>query len=511
MNLLKNNSKLSYRFIFKIITNLLTAIFNFIFAIIIPRALGPVNFGLFELINSNMNQFISMFSVGTNGAFYTKLSQRPNDLGLIQFYLKILLFIFILLSLLVFVSSFYINYDNILEFENSLFYIFFSLIYCYGLYLLNTSKDACDAYLLTIKNEVFIIIYKFLGLIIVLLLFTSDYLNIHTLYLKEILVSLVIPLTSFLIIRKYWIKNAIQPIYSKFKNLILEFWSYCHPLIVVTFITAIGAVADRWILQSFSGSLEQGYFSIALRLSSVSLIFASALSSLIVREVAVYIKKKKYSKLRVLMLTSLKSMYVLVSFFSVFIYLFSEEITLILFGKEYLGAVISVSILTFYPMHQVYGQYTSSFLLGSSLTKIHRDITIFSTILALSLSWIFIAPKDLYGLELGSIGLSLSLVIVNLITTNIRLHFITKKLDLSFFEFIFHQIISFIVILTMGYFIKLIIDLFNLSIYNNLIIHFTVFFAVFLLMCFNLTFLTGFKKNKLKDMFKTLMYLKKIN
>lgn len=508
MNSKINNSKLSYRFIFKIITNLLTAFFNFIFAIIIPRALGPANFGLFELINSNMNQLISMFSVGTNGAFYTKLSQRPNDISLIKFYLKILLLIFIIISALIFISSFYIDYDLVLSLENSLLYIFFSLIYCYGLYLLNTSKDACDAYLLTIKNEIFIILYKFLGLIIVLLLFINDYLNIHTLYLKEITVSLVIPLTSFLIIRKHWSNNIIQPVYSKFKDLISEFWNYCHPLIVVTFVSAIGTIIDRWILQSFSGSIEQGYFSIALRLSSVSLIFASALSSLIVREVAVYTKKKKYSKLRVLMLTSLKSMYVLVSFFSVFIYLFSEEITLILFGEEYLGAVISVSILIFYPMHQVYGQYTSSFLLGSSLTKIHRDITIFSTILAIFLSWIFIAPKDLYGLELGSIGLSLSLVTVNLITTNIRLQFITKKLDLRFFEFIFHQIASFIFIFCVGYFIKLIIDLFNLSFYNNLIIHFTVFLTVFLLMCLNSTFLTGFKKNRLKDMIKTFIKIK---
>ena len=56
-------------------------------------------------------------------------------------------------------------------------------------------------------------------------------------------------------------------------------------------LSSIAVIGERWILQSFGGSTQQGFFSLALRISSVGLVFATALSSLLIREVAILIKK----------------------------------------------------------------------------------------------------------------------------------------------------------------------------------------------------------------------------
>ena len=90
---LKNFEGLSFRVFSKILSNIFTLFYNLIFSFLIPRALGPIGFGLFELINTNINNLINIVNGGTSGAFYTKLSQKQNDIGLIKFYSKVILVI----------------------------------------------------------------------------------------------------------------------------------------------------------------------------------------------------------------------------------------------------------------------------------------------------------------------------------------------------------------------------------------------------------------------------------
>ena len=72
---LKKFKGLSFRVSAKILSNVFALAYNFIFSFLIPRALGPIGFGLFELINTNINNLINIVNGGTSGAFYTKLQQ----------------------------------------------------------------------------------------------------------------------------------------------------------------------------------------------------------------------------------------------------------------------------------------------------------------------------------------------------------------------------------------------------------------------------------------------------
>ncbi len=499
ISFLKNRSgSLKLRVIAKIATNIFVAFYNLIFSILIPRAIGPAGFGLFELINSNMNSILGLLSAGTTGAFYSKLSQRQNDIGLIRFFFKIIFIILIVSVLILFASLSFLNFDKILENRNATIYIIFAFIFAFGLFLTSIIRDIADVYVLTLKNERNIIIIKGFGVLIILFLFFTNNLTILTLYFKESLIVLLITSIGFVLIKKHWHNNISKPFTeTPKKQLILEFWKYCRPLIVMAFLTSIATISERWILQVFNGSAQQGYYSLALRISSLGMLIGGALSTLLIREVAIAIKENDIRKIGRLLKKSLKFMYVVVGLFSAFAFVYSKEIITLMVGEKFIGAIVPMQILIFYPLHQLYGQYTSSYFLGSGKTKIFKNISIFSVFSSLIMTWVLIAPTNLFGFNLGSMGLAIKTVFVNIIFTNINLFFITRYVKIAFKPFIYHQVIVISTFVLISLFSKYSIQYFISNPVFNIIIGGFFYFFIIIFLLIKIPFLTGLKKEEI--------------
>ena len=495
---LKKFEGLSFRVSAKILSNIFALSYNVIFSFLIPRALGPIGFGLFELINTNINNLINIVNGGTSGAFYTKLSQKQNDIGLIKFYSKVILVIISVLLIVIFFSIKFFDLDIMLENKNSSRYIIFGFVFCCGLYISNILKDAVDAYAITIKNEFLIIVLKGLGALIIVYLFFSNNLTIDTLYYKEMIVIILITIASFLLLKKNWKKKfSNEYVTSNPSQLISEFWKYCHPLIVVAIFSSISLIAERWILQIFGGSTEQGYFSLALRISSIGMLFAGALSTLLIREIAILIKKNDIERIAILMKKSLMFMYAIVASFSLFTCVFSEEIIEIMIGNKFTGAIISLQVLSLYPLHQIYGQYTSSFFMGTSATGTYRNIIIFSSLFSFLATWLLIAPSNYFGLNLGGFGLAIKTLFVNIIFTNISLLIITRKIKLSFMPFIYHQVGVVILFLIIALFCKYSIQYIVSNQLYNLFISGIIYLLIIVYLLKKTPFLTGLKKEEI--------------
>src|SRR3990172_9100363 len=74
---------LKKRYLFKLGTNLIGMVIGIITQAIIPRGLGPKAFGDFSFLRDFFTQFVGFFDMGTSIGFYTKLSQRQKDIGII--------------------------------------------------------------------------------------------------------------------------------------------------------------------------------------------------------------------------------------------------------------------------------------------------------------------------------------------------------------------------------------------------------------------------------------------
>ena len=77
----------------------------------------------------------------------------------------------------------------------------------------------------------------------------------------------------------YWKLTKSQ--LTKYLN---EFYDYSRPLFSYAIIGLFVGLFDRWFLQKYGGSIQQGFFSLALQVGALCFLFTGSMSSLITRE-----------------------------------------------------------------------------------------------------------------------------------------------------------------------------------------------------------------------------------
>ena len=112
----------------------------------------------------------------------------------------------------------------------------------------------------------------------------------------------------------------------------------------------------------------------------------------------------------------------------------------------------------------------------------YSKIGIFTLLPGLPLTYFLIGPVEMNCLNLGAMGLAIKMVIIQIISVNVQLFYISKYLNLNFIKYFSHQFIligfflftAFITNMTINYYFedtKIIYILFlNLFIYSILII-----------------------------------------
>ena len=77
-----------------------------------------------------------------------------------------------------------------------------------------------------------------------------------------------------------------------------DFIHYVKPLLVISLIIFFSTIFDRWLIQKFYGSKEQGYFVFASKLGDFLFILSSSIIPLLQREFAVEIKNRNFDKVK---------------------------------------------------------------------------------------------------------------------------------------------------------------------------------------------------------------------
>jgi len=118
---------LKKRYLAKLVANLFGLAINLVTQAIIPRGLGPKAYGDFHFLSNFFNQVVGFLDMGTSIGFYTKLSQRQKDFGLVSFYLSFA----VLVSVLVFVFVGFARVSGVyvtLWPDQMLFYIYLAAV-----------------------------------------------------------------------------------------------------------------------------------------------------------------------------------------------------------------------------------------------------------------------------------------------------------------------------------------------------------------------------------------------
>jgi len=450
---------LKKRYLAKLFASLVGLIINVVAQAIIPRGLGPRAYGDFHFLSNLFSQIISFLEMGTSIGFYTRLCQRQQDFGLVSFYLSFAGIVSFLV--IIFVGCIHVTgaYTTLLP-DQALFYIYLAAVWGILTWFVQIVNKMADAYGVTVSTEIAKILQKAFGLVIILSLFIINQLNLTHFFFYHylILMFLAIALIWVMARKGYSLWQSWKLSATQIKAYTKEFYNYSHPLFVTVLFGLVVGVMDRWLLQFFSGSVEQGFFGLSYRIGAICFLFTSAMTPLITREFAISFHKKDIAEMASLFRQYVPMLYSITAYFGCFIAVQARSVTYIFGGEAFQHAMLPVMIMAFYPIHQAYGQLTGSVFYATGQTRLYRNIGITFMLVSLPVAYFLIAPPENFGLGLGATGLAIKLVVLQSINVNIRLFFSSRLLHFKFMRYFGHQFLCLGCLLGAAWIAKLSVD-----------------------------------------------------
>jgi len=238
---------------------------------------------------------------------------------------------------------------------------------------------------------------------------------------------------------------------AEIRNYSHEFYLYTAPLVVYEFAGSFISILERWLLQWFGGSAEQGFYGLSYKISVIVFMFTSALTPLLTREFAKAYGERNLAQIRHLFSRYIPLLYTIAAYLAVFVALQAGKIGTLLGGREFQQAGAAIAIMAFYPLHQTYGQLTDALFYATGRTRLYLVLGIIIMLAGLPVTWIFLAPPGWLGLGWGSTGLALRMVVVQILAVNLKHWFNTRFLGLPYGSFLAHQAYSVLILAGAGW------------------------------------------------------------
>jgi O-antigen/teichoic acid export membrane protein len=250
-------------------------------------------------------------------------------------------------------------------------------------------------------------------------------------------------------------ENATEP---SGDNTLKSFLAYCLPFIPYVWFGFASEFADRWILQSFAGSVEQAYYGIAAQFASISLIATASLTKVLWKEVANSHEVGDEEKVKKLFIVSSQSIFILTACLACCLLPCADHIVELLLGSEYENGALTLSIMFLYPVHQSLGQIVATMYYALGYTLPYVLIGVTHNSISILVAYFMMAPTDagLPGLGLGSIGLALKMVSVQFVMVNVSLLWLSRRMGVRYF--VFNQISYLLLFLLIGFASRWLVD-----------------------------------------------------
>lgn len=436
-------SSLKTRYVTKVISNVLVMVANVIMQSVIPRALGPVAYGNFNFVTSFFQQLIGFLNLSTSTTFYTKLSQRQGDSGLVTFYLRLLMVMGGMVALFV-AGGLALGAGEAIWPGQQVSFVLLGALWAFLFFCFSVLCEMTDAYGLTVKSELAKLTLKLLALAVILAMFWLKVIDLGSFFAYQLLLLLVSIAVVVGIIRRggHELRLFARLGSEKWRGYGSEFVKFCLPLVVFTGVSTVQGILERWLLQRYAGSAEQGFYGLAFQVGSICFLFSSAMIPLLQREYSISFSKNDLNEMKRLFLRFVPMLYALTAFFGCFLAMEAKDVMLLFGGKSYADAVLPIGIMCLYPLHQTYGQMNASLFFAAGRTVAYRNIGILMILVSLPLTFFLVGPAEYGALHGGATGLALKMVAIQLLSTNLQLFYLARLLQLPFLRLLGHQLLT---------------------------------------------------------------------
>ena len=428
------------RYSFKVGGGVFSLPINLAIQTMVVRALGPTGYGSYSFLTNFFTQVAGFFDCGTSLCFYTNLCKRPAEKLLVSFYWRfvgvVALFICGLVLALVAIGQREIWPGQVRP------YIYLAAILGIGTWILGIIEKILDAYSLSAPGEIARTLQRSVGVLLIGGLFWAGWLNLTWYFIAQLLMVgfLVFLWRRVLLMRGEELCPLKRLQAGLLKQYSTEFWYYSHPLLFYALVGMFTNIADRWLLQFFSGSIEQGFYGLSSQIGTIAFVFTAAMTPLLTREFAQAHHERDLPRMQRDFATHIPRFVTFTAFVCIFFASQAGAITSLFAGSQFSNAQNAVMLMCYYPIFQVYGQLSAAVFYATDQTGRYRDIGLCAMGFGMVLSLWLLGPKHIHCLQLGATGLAVKSLGTAVFAINTQLWFNAKFLKVSFLRFAAHQV-----------------------------------------------------------------------
>jgi O-antigen/teichoic acid export membrane protein len=349
---------LARRYGLKLLSNVATVPLFLLLEMILPRALGPSTYGNVAFATGFFQNIVNFLDTGTSACLQTALAKRPEEFGLVSFYTRLALLL-LLICLLIGLAFQIPEVGGWFMPAVPLWLAAPAALWAFLSWAGRVARGVNDALGLTTRSEIIRLGVNLLAALALLALFLKGVLGTGIFFLHQY-VFLALALAGFLhILRKKWPVREWRMPLARTREYAGEFRRYSAPLFAVSLCSLLALTGERWLLQLFEGSVEQGYFSLGQKAGMACFLFVTAMTPLLMRELAVAHGNNDPEEMGRLLDRFAPPLYAVAAWFSCFLVVEAPAVVLLFGGAEFAGALAAVRIMAFYPVQQSYGQVVS--------------------------------------------------------------------------------------------------------------------------------------------------------
>jgi O-antigen/teichoic acid export membrane protein len=411
------------RFLVSIGSNGLRAALGFATGLLLARALQPAGYGDFGFLLGSFVSLRTLLDMGSSNAFYTFIARQRCSRKQYLYFCSWIAVQFVIVTAAILLLPSGLISGIWLRHSRSIILLSFFAAFCQQQIWLTVSQIG-EASRQTVKVQAMNIAIAAVHLVLVIC--------------ASLFHRLSVPLVFVLIIAEYisavawaaWLlrsNGSVEENAGPVRDLTLpdairEYASYCRPLIVLAVLSFMSDMGDKWLLQRFGGSIQQGLFQISSQFASVSLIATTSILNVFWKEVAEASASENRERVARLYRGVIRSLVVVGAAVSAFLIPWSKEIVTVLLGSSYALAAPIFAIMLLYPVHQSMGQIVGTTFLATGRTRTYLKMGILTAVVSVPATYFMLAPRSglLPGLGLGAVGLAIKLVIINVLLVNLQ-------------------------------------------------------------------------------------------
>lgn len=421
---------LRYRFFYSFIANILRAALVFGSGLLVARGLGPEEYGLMVFLLGTFTATRQLLDMGSSTAFFTFLSQRQRAKSFVGWYLFWLgiQFIFQMLAVGIFIPAAWLE---VIWKSDQRFLIILAFVASFVQSVLwSAVLQLCESQRLTRRAQGGAMAVALIHFLLIWIGWWGHWLDVRCVFL---LVIVEWTIAVFVIAKKLRFP-AKSDLDNRPKSIFLEFWRYCKPLIPYAWLSFAYEFADRWLLQTYGGSVQQAYYAVAFQFASIAAIATSSILNIFWKEIAEAHHHVNRSRVAALYQKVSRGLFFIAAAGAGFLAPWSEEILRLTLGAPYSAGGITLMVMLFYPLHQSMGQIGGAMAYATGRVQLY--VLNGMAFMALSVFLAYFALADsaaiLPGLGLGSIGLAGKMVLVQIISVNSLAFFLCRSLGIQY-------------------------------------------------------------------------------